>query len=232
MIFQDRSEAGKALAAALAAKEYESPVILALPRGGVPVAIEVSRALKAPMDLIMVRKIGAPGQPELAVAAVVNGDDPQIVVNEAIARSFRLSRAEIEEMSKPRLGEIRRRRELYLKGRRRLLLEGRTVIVIDDGLATGATVRASLSAVRARGPAKLVLAVPIAAPDVAQELADEVDELICLHRPTPFGAIGRFYADFPQTPDSEVIAALDEAETVAEDALDNTQINRPRTLHD
>lgn len=215
MIFQNRSEAGKALAAALVAKGYEAPVILALPRGGVPVAIEVARALKAPMDLVMVRKIGAPGQPELAVAAVVNGDAPQIVVNEAIAGSFRLSRAEIEEMSKPRLEEIRRRRALYLKGRSQPPLEGRTVIVVDDGIATGATVRASLKAVRARGPAKLVLAVPVAPPDVAGDLAAEVDELICLHQPVPFGAIGRFYADFPQTPDAEVITLLDEAEGLA-----------------
>ena len=216
MIFQDRSEAGRELATTLASKGYDSPVILALPRGGVPVAIEVARALKAPMDLVMVRKIGAPGQPELAVAAVVNGDNPQIVVNEEIARSFRLSQADIEEMSKTRLVEIRRRRKLYLKGRSQIPMDGRTVIVIDDGIATGATVRVSLRAVRAKDPARLVLAVPVAPPDVVQELAAEVDDLICLHRPMPFGAIGRFYADFPQTPDEEVIALLDEAEALAD----------------
>lgn len=215
MIFQDRRDAGQALAATLATKDYDAPLVLALPRGGVPVAIEVARTLKAPMDLVMVRKIGAPGQPELAVAAVVNGDDPQIVVNAAIARSFHLSQSDIEEMSKPRLEEIRRRRELYLKGRRQIPMQGRTAIVIDDGIATGATVRASLRAVRARKPARLVLAVPVAPPDVAQELAAEVDELICLHRPQPFGAIGRFYADFAQTSDAEVIALLDEAESLA-----------------
>jgi len=177
-LFKDRTDAGQALAAELSGKAYEDPVILALPRGGVPVAAEVARVLNAPVDLIMVRKIGAPEQPELAVAAVVNGSDPKIVTNPEIARSFGLAAADIKRMSRPRLEEIRRRREVYLKGRKQVPLRGRTAIVVDDGIATGATVRASLRAVRARKPARLVLAVPVAPRDVAEALRDEVDELI------------------------------------------------------
>lgn len=209
--FLNRTEAGKALAGVLAEKNYDDPVILALPRGGVPVAIEVVRALKAPLDLVMVRKIGAPGQQELAVAAVVNGDDPQIVVNEGIAQAFGLTDADIEKMSHSRLDEIRRRRGVYLSGRTQVPIKGRTVIVVDDGIATGATTRASLKAVRRRDPAKLVLAVPVAPSDVVEEMRAEVDEVICLSTPSPFQAIGLHYVDFGQTSDEEVVQLLDEA---------------------
>ncbi|MEX5562411.1 phosphoribosyltransferase [Pseudophaeobacter sp. 1A16562] len=214
-LFKDRTDAGQALAAELSGKGYQDPVILALPRGGVPVAAEVARALNAPMDLIMVRKIGAPEQPELAVAAVVNGSEPKIVTNREIARSFGLAAADIKRMSQPRLEEIRRRRDVYLKGRKQVPLRGRTAIVVDDGIATGATVRASLRAVRARKPARLVLAVPVAPRDVAESLRDEVDELICLKMPFPFGSIGRFYSDFSQTSDGEVVRLLDAAAKAA-----------------
>lgn len=209
--FLNRTEAGKALAEVLAEKNYDDPVILALPRGGVPVAIEVVRALKAPLDLVMVRKIGAPGQQELAVAAVVNGDDPQIVVNEGIAQAFGLTDEDIEKMSHSRLDEIRRRRGVYLSGRTQVPIKGRTVIVVDDGIATGATTRASLKAVRRRDPAKLVLAVPVAPQDVVEEMRAEVDEVICLSTPHPFQAIGLHYVDFGQTSDEEVVRLLDEA---------------------
>ncbi|MDX1781879.1 MAG: phosphoribosyltransferase family protein [Thalassovita sp.] len=209
--FLNRAEAGKALAEAVADKHYDDPVILALPRGGVPVAIELVRVLKAPLDLVMVRKIGAPGQQELAVAAVVNGDDPQIVVNEGIMAVFGLTDEDIEQMSKSRLDEIRRRREVYLGGRPQVPVKGRTAVVVDDGIATGATTRASLKAVRKRDPARLVLAVPVGPADVVEELRDEVDEVICLSTPSPFQAIGLHYVDFGQTPDEEVVQLLDEA---------------------
>lgn len=209
--FLNRTEAGKALARELAGKGYSDPVVLALPRGGVPVGIEVVRELHAPMDLVMVRKIGVPRQPELAAAAVVNGDDPQIVVNEGIARHAGLSHADIERLAQTQLEEIRRRRATYLKGRSPVPVEGRTVIVVDDGIATGATMRASLRAVRRRNPAKLVLAVPVAAPETLDKLREEVDEAVCLLIPPMLYAIGAHYSDFRQTSDDEVIRLMDEA---------------------
>ncbi len=210
--FLNRSEAGRALAAALSEKTYPDPVILALPRGGVPVAIEVARVLKAPMDLVMVRKIGVPYQPELAVAAVVNGDTPEIVVNHDVAAHCGLSRSDIDQLAKAQLAEIVRRRGVYLKGRTQVPVKDRTAIVIDDGIATGATIRASLRAVRRRNPARLVLAVPVAPADTIVSLRSEVDEIVCLSTPTSFGAIGAHYVDFHQTSDEDVIRFLDEAE--------------------
>ena len=213
--FKNREKAGQALAEIFSKKAYADPVVLALPRGGVPVAIELVRVLRAPMDLIMVRKIGAPGQPELAVAAVVNGDDPQFVVNSGIARSFGLSDDDIKAMSRSELEEIRRRRDVYLKGRASVPVKGRTVIVVDDGIATGATIRASLKALRLRSPARLVLAVPVAPAEMITALQDEVDEIICLETPAPFTAIGVHYRDFAQTSDAEVTSLMDEAAAFA-----------------
>ncbi|CUH87413.1 Putative phosphoribosyl transferasec/MT0597 [Phaeobacter sp. CECT 5382] len=210
--FLNRTEAGKALGAALALKGYKDPVILALPRGGVPVAIEVVRALRAPIDLVMVRKIGMPGQPELAVAAIVNGDHPQLAINEDVAEHAGLSHDAIWRMAQTRLTEIRRRRELYVQGRGSIPVEGRTAIVVDDGIATGATVRASLKAVRLRKPAKLVLAVPVAASDTLEELSTEVDEIVCLLKPHSLMAVGAHYADFDQTSDEDVVRLLEEAD--------------------
>jgi len=210
--FLNRTEAGKALARELVGRGYTDPVILALPRGGVPVGIEVVRELRAPMDLVMVRKIGVPRQPELAAAAVVNGENPQIVINERIAAQAGLSHDEIERLAQTQLDEIMRRREIYLKGRASVPVEGRTVIIVDDGIATGATMRASLKAVRKRKPTKLVLAVPVAAPDTLEALRGEVDEVVCLLKPQLLLGIGAYYADFGQTSDEEVIRLLDEAD--------------------
>ncbi len=210
--FADRTEAGKALAAELAAKGYKDPVVLALPRGGVPVAIEVARALHAPMDLVMVRKIGLPHQPELAAAAIVNGDHPQLAINEAVVAHAGLSREDLDRLAQVQLAEIRRRRAFYLKDRVSVPVEGRTVIVVDDGIATGATMRASLQAVRQRKPARLVLAVPVAAPDTLEELRAGVDEVVCLLRPRALIAVGAHYVDFGQTSDEEVVRLMDEAE--------------------
>jgi len=210
--FLNRAEAGKALAAELAGRTLKDPVVLALPRGGVPVGIEVARDLGAPMDLVMVRKIGVPGQPELAVAAVVNGEDPQLIINDSIAAHARLSREDIEHLAQAQLAEIARRRAIYLKGRAAVALEGRTAIVVDDGIATGATMRVSLKAVRRRRPGKLILAVPVAAPDTLDALREEVDEVVCLLEPRPLFGVGAHYADFGQTSDDEVVRLMDEAD--------------------
>ncbi len=208
MRFRDRRHAGRELATRLAA-EIEGPaVVLALPRGGVPVALEIAKALGAPLDLVMVRKIGAPGQPELAVAAVADGEHPELVVNPDVLRMTGVDEAWLEQQKERELEEIARRRRRYLGDRPRPSLEGRAAIVVDDGIATGATMLAALRAVRRARPRALVLAVPVAPPDTVERLASEVDRLICLHTPRDFVAVGQFYEDFTQTDDEEVIAAL------------------------
>jgi putative phosphoribosyl transferase len=207
-IFADRVEAGRALAARLVEKKYEKPVVLALPRGGVPVGAEVATALGAPLDIVLVRKIGVPYQPELAVAAVVDGEHPELVINEDVRRLADVSEEEIERAKVRELAEIDRRRALYLKGRDRVPIAGATVIVIDDGIATGATVRAALKALRRGKPKKLVLAVAVAPPDTIAMLRAEVDEIVCLETPEPFHAIGLYYRDFAQVSDEQVIALL------------------------
>lgn len=207
-IFADRVEAGRALAHELAERHYSDPVVLALPRGGVPVAAEVAAALDAPLDLVLVRKIGVPYQPELALAAVVDGDQPEVVVNEDVRRHSGVREAEFERIKARELRELERRRETYLQGRERVPIQGRTAIVIDDGIATGATMRAALLGLRRGNPALLVLAVPVAPPDTVERLRGEVDELVCLETPRFFGAIGAFYRDFRQTSDREVIDLL------------------------
>jgi putative phosphoribosyl transferase len=211
--FSDRREAGRALGARLATMRLMPPLrVLALPRGGVPVAVEVARALHAPLDLLLVRKIGTPWQPELALAAVVEGDPPQIVVDDEVRRSVgEGADAYIERQAKVELAEIARRRQAWLHGRPPADVAGRTVVVVDDGVATGTTMRAALQALRLRGPAKLVLAVPVAPRETLQRLAAEVDELVCLATPSPFRAVGEHYLSFPQLDDDEVLAALDDA---------------------
>jgi predicted phosphoribosyltransferase len=204
MPFTDRSDAGRKLAATLSGYKDKRPVILALPRGGVPVAAEVAAALDAPLDLILVRKIGVPSQPELAMGAVVDGDDPIVVRNEDVIQLSGVSEADFKAVCDRQLAEIERRRELYLGHRGRVDISGRTAIVIDDGVATGATTRAALQAMRRRNPGKLVLAVPVAPTDTLAELRSEVDELVCLEDHEFFGAIGFYYADFRQVSDEEV----------------------------
>ncbi len=218
MRFLDRHHAGRELAAALAGKIEGPAVVLALPRGGVPVGLEIARALKAPLDLVMVRKIGAPGQPELALAAVANGEHPELVVNRDVMRMTGADEAWLEQEKARELEEIARRRRRYLGDRERPPLEGRTVIVVDDGIATGATMLAALRAVRRARPGRLVLAVPVAPPDTIARLEPEVDRVICLHRPRDFMAVGQFYEDFTQTSDEEVIAALAAAPAAEEPA--------------
>lgn len=206
--FRDRIRAGRRLAGALAHLKDRRPVVLALPRGGVPVAAEIASALAAPLDLALVRKIGLPGQPELAMGAVVDGAEPITVRNEDVIRLAAIDDVLFARVRDRELAEIERRRKLYLGDRRRVDPKGRVVIVVDDGIATGATVKAALRAIRERGPERLVLAVPVAPPETIAELRREVDEIVCLETPTPFGAIGFFYIDFTQVDDATVAEAL------------------------
>ena len=208
MPFRNRSEAGQKLAAALAEYRREHVTVLALPRGGVPVAAEIAQALEAPLDLILVRKVGVPFQPELAMGAVVDGSEPVIVRNHDVIALTGISEEEFESVCERELTEIERRRQRYLADRERAPIAGRVVIVIDDGIATGATMRAALQATRQRQPRKLVLAVPVAPSSTLRELQDEADEIICLEDHENFGAIGYFYRDFRQVTDDEVIELL------------------------
>lgn len=207
-MFQNRSDAGRQLAARLMHLKSENPVVLALPRGGVPVAFEVARALEASLDLVLVRKIGVPWQPELAAGAVVDGDHPETVENEDVTRLLNITGDFIRTAAERELQEIDRRRALYLSGRDRIPVSDRTAILVDDGIATGTTTRAALRAVRRGKPRRLVLAVPVAPPETQESLRSECDELVCLSGPSYFMAIGAFYADFHQVTDDEVVALL------------------------
>jgi predicted phosphoribosyltransferase len=208
MSFEDRIDAGRKLAAALTSYKDKAPAILALPRGGVPVAAEIATALAAPLDLILVRKIGVPGNRELAMGAVVDGATPIVVRNEDIIQLIGITESEFKAVCDRELEEIDRRRVRYLGGRERVNLAGRTAIVVDDGIATGATMRAALQATRMRNPDKLILAVPVAPTDTLATLRKEVDDLICLEDHEAFGAIGYYYLDFSQITDEEVIETL------------------------
>jgi putative phosphoribosyl transferase len=208
MPFNDRSDAGRKLAKALASYRGQQPVILALPRGGVPVAAEIAAAFNAPLDLILVRKVGVPFQPELAMGAVVDGGAPIIVRNEDVIRLAGIDESEFKAVCDGELAEIERRRQRYLGNRERVNISGRTAIVIDDGVATGATTKAALRATRSRNPKKLVLAVPVAPTESLAELRGDADDVVCLEDHEFFGAIGAYYADFSQVSDEEVIDIL------------------------
>lgn len=208
MMFEDRIDAGRRLAAALAHHAGEGAIVLALPRGGVPVAAEVADALGAPLDLVMVRKIGAPGHPEYGIGALVDGKDPQVVIDEAAARMAGADAAYLAETKARALAEIERRRRVYLGGRPPLAVAGRTVIVVDDGIATGSTAKAALQALRKAGAARLVLAVPVAPIETVEALRPLADEIVVLATPYPFHAVGLSYESFDQTTDEEVVAAL------------------------
>ena len=208
MSFKDRCEAGKKLAKALKRYADQRPIILALPRGGVPVAAEVAAALKAALDLVLVRKIGVPWQPELAMGAVVDGGTFIIVRNEDVIRDAGVDEAEFKRVCDHELAEIESRRRRYFGDRPPIDVKNRVTIVIDDGIATGATIRAALRATRMRAPKALVLAVPVASTEALAELDKEADDVICLEAHDLLGAIGFYYSDFRQTSDEEVIAAM------------------------
>lgn len=215
--FSSRSDAGRLLGREAASRHFVDPVVLALPRGGVPVALEVARMLGAPMDLLLVRKIGVPWQAELAAAAVVDGEAHDLVFNEEVIAAWGLHRQEIEKAAAAEVAEIERRRTLYLKNRPSLPVAGRTAVVVDDGIATGTTVRAALVALRRRRPLKLVLAVPVAPADALAQLSLLVDDIICLQSPEPFHAIGLYYRDFHQLSDGEVMELLAAADAAVAD---------------
>jgi predicted phosphoribosyltransferase len=208
MPFNDRRDAGRRLAHSLLGYRNQHPVVLALPRGGVPVAAEVAAALDAPLDLILVRKIGVPAQPELAMGAVVDGAAPLVVRNDDVIRIAGIDESEFKAVCDDELAEIERRRLRYLGKRERIDVAGRVAIVVDDGVATGATTRAALRATRTRNPKKLVLAVPVAPTDTIAAMRAEADEVVCLETHDLFGAIGFYYSDFRQTSDQEVIDTL------------------------
>jgi len=210
MQFHDREQAGRELAVRLRIEQEKGmlpdPLVLALPRGGVTVAQEVASALDAPLDVLVVRKIGVPYEEELGVGAIVGDDDP--LYDEQFLDQLGLGDAELAPVVEREREELHRREDLYREGRPAPGLRGRTVIVVDDGLATGSTARAALRFVRRRGPARLVLAVPVGSPDAADRLRPEADEVLCLQRPPAFMAVGNFYEDFEQLTDDDVLRAL------------------------
>ncbi|WP_336048860.1 phosphoribosyltransferase family protein [Streptomyces sp. CA2R101] len=211
MLFTDRADAGHRLAESLGHLRGEEPVVLGLPRGGVPVAFEVARALGAPLDVIVVRKLGVPYQRELGFGAI--GEGGVRVISDDIVRRGRLDQADLASVEHAEAAELTRQAERFRAGRRRLDLTGRTAIVVDDGIATGATAAAACQVVRAQGAARVVLAVPVAPPDAAERLRGATDEFVCLSTPFAFSAVGEWYQDFSQTPDDEVVSLLAQAST-------------------
>lgn len=209
--FTDRSEAGRRLASRLSAMNLTHPVVYALPRGGVPVGLEIARVLNAPLDLVLVRKIGAPGAPELALGAVVDGEDPQTVINEDVRHSFGADAAFLARALRRELAEIERRRAFYLEGRPRIDPAGCTAIIVDDGLATGATAKAALAAIKRQGAIRTILAVPVAPMEALADMRSHADEIVCLLPATRFHGVGAFYADFHQLTDEETIGLLRQA---------------------
>ena len=209
-LFADRVDAGRQLGMELRRRRWESPVVLGLPRGGVVVAAEVARALAAPLDVVVVRKIGAPGRPELGLGAVADGDEPLALVNDELIASLRVPGEYLRQETARQLMEVRRRQSLLRNGRPAIALHDRTAIVVDDGIATGGSMRAALRMVRRAAPSRIVMAVPVAPPETLTELAPDADEIVCLVTPPDFVAVGRFYWDFRQTTDDEVIALLAE----------------------
>jgi putative phosphoribosyl transferase len=209
MAFSDRADAGRRLAVRLQHLRGDEVVVVGLPRGGVPVAYEVARALEAPLDVIVVRKLGVPYEPELGMGAI--GEDGVRVINEEVVRLAGVSVLQLTEVEARERTELERRARRFRAGRARTAMTGRTVVVVDDGIATGSTVRAACQVARARGAARVVVAVPVAPPGWEVRLGADADEFVCLDTPEPFFSIGQFYGEFDQTSDEEVIACLERA---------------------
>ena len=205
-MFADRRDAARALAQALIHHAGTNPVVLGLPRGGVPVAEEIARVLGGALDVWVVRKLGAPFQPELGMGAIAEG--PAVVLDRSIVADLGVSRADLFEVARREMAEVRRRVARFRGGRAAPELRGRTVILVDDGIATGGSMRAAIRAVKKHRPARLVLATPVAPPDVIAALGREVDEVVCLYQPEALYAIGLWYEDFRQVPDEEVARIL------------------------
>jgi putative phosphoribosyl transferase len=211
MQFKDRRDAGRQLAERLLRLKDKHPVVLGLPRGGVPVGLEVARALAAPLDLVLVRKIGAPDNQELAVGAIADGEHPDLVIDQRLVTALDISAEYLDAAKSAALAEIKRRRHVWLGDRPPVEIAGCTAIIVDDGIATGATMRAAVRATRHRKPKRIVLAVPVAAQEALEDLRREVDEVVCLDSPYDFRAVGYFYRQFPQLRDAEVTELLEEA---------------------
>jgi len=207
-IFADRAEAGQLLGERLAQMQLANPVVLALPRGGVPVAAQIATRLHAPLDVVFVRKLGAPDQPELAVGAVADGSDPEIVLNAEVAAMLDLDQHYIASTAKRELAVIERRRQEWARLRPVIDAAGHTVIVVDDGVATGMTMQAALRQQARRQPSKLIAAAPVASREAVTMLEREADGVVCLWSPRNFGSVGAFYRSFVQVTDDEVAALL------------------------
>jgi putative phosphoribosyl transferase len=208
MSFTDRADAGRRLAAALTPLRQRDPVVLALPRGGVPIGYHVARALGAPLDVIVVRKLGAPGHEELAVGAIARG---AVYVDWPIVRQLAVTQAYLDQVIGAEKEELERRERAYRGGRPAVPVKGRTVIVVDDGLATGATLSAALVAVRSEQPSSIVVAVPVGAPESVARLRAVADDVVCLEMPPDFRAVSLSYEDFSPTSDAEVVECLEAA---------------------
>jgi predicted phosphoribosyltransferase len=208
-VFADRREAGRELGRLLTrAAQPGEAIVLALPRGGVPVAYEIARALESPLDVFLVRKLGTPGHPELAMGAIASGGIR--VLNEEVVQALNIPQQQIEAVAAHEQRELERRDAAYRKGRSLPELTNRTVILVDDGLATGSTMKAAVQAVKQQAPKRVVVAVPVGALDTCRVLGDMADEVICARTPQPFSAVGQWYRDFSQTSDDEVMSLLDD----------------------
>jgi len=207
--FESRAEAGRLLGRELAERQMTHALVLGIPRGGVIVAAEVAEALGGELDIVLTRKLGAPGNSELAIGAV--GEDGQVVLNDRLAEAVGASRKYIDFSRVEALAEISRRAQVYRQARPRATAAGRTVVLTDDGVATGATMQAAIWALRGQRPERLIVALPVGPDDTLRRLAEDVDELICLRAPSYFQAVGQFYRDFSQTTDEEVLTALQRA---------------------
>lgn len=205
MLFQDRVEAGRRLGRELTSLRGAHPVVLALPRGGVPVGLEVARALGAPLDVLVVRKLGAPGHAEFALGAIAPG---AVYVDQSIVRQLGVPVAYLEQIAVAEARELARREEAYRAGRPPVEIAGRVAVLVDDGLATGATVRAAIASLRRRAPARIVVAAPVGAPETIERLRALADQVVCLAAPMDFRAVSLYYDDFAPTSDAEVVRCL------------------------
>ncbi|MHB1661783.1 MAG: phosphoribosyltransferase [bacterium] len=210
MIFKNRREAGRLLGGRLPADKYagEKTVVIGLLRGGVPVAYEIAKALNAPLDIALVRKIGAPNQEELAIGAIVDGKNPKVYLNESLISRIGIPEGYIDRIKEIKLEEIRKREKIYRRGEEKIGVHGKIAIVVDDGIATGASMRVVIDALKEEKPEKIIIAVPVIAADTLKELKKTANDVIALSAPEEFYAVGEFYEDFSQTDDEEVIELL------------------------
>lgn len=210
MIFKDRTQAGKLLAGQLTGPDPKTSIVVALPRGGLPVAAEIAKAFDLPLDVLLVRKIGAPGQSELAIGAVTDGANMHVTVNRDIMDVLGINEESVRALAQKEMPELERRKELYGAGDGRSF-EGKTIILVDDGVATGATARLALQSIRECGAQRIILALPVAPIETLEVLSEEVDEVVCLQRPRPFYSVGAHYFNFDQVSDKEAIQILADA---------------------